>query len=259
MFMSENNDSKKLNDSSNDKSRKSEKKSRVKGELSDLAKILSGEMALREKEEKMKEMKEKAIKKQKSRTRKKIKKGELELDPVEYEKEITEDKSKDDKKVVQNIELYSWEAPIRTTALFDMRIFMGIVAVSLAFILYLSILGHYGLMAVIIALLFFVYVAGTTEPVEVEHSVTTKGIDSLGKLYEWYMLDEFFFSQKNGEYMMVVETKLRAPSSLIMLLDEEEMAALFVLLQDKLLYKDIRKQSRFHKMTYGEYIPLEEI
>jgi hypothetical protein len=34
---------------------------------------------------------------------------------------------------------------------------------------------------------------------------------------------------------------------------------IFVLLQDKLLYKDIRKQGKLEKLNFGEYIPLEKV
>ena len=59
--------------------------------------------------------------------------------------------------------------------------------------------------------------------------------------------------------MLIVETKLNLPSALIFLLDEKERSPLFVLLEEKVLYKDIRKQTKLDTLNTGEYIPLEKI
>jgi hypothetical protein len=134
-----------------------------------------------------------------------------------------------------------------------------IVALILLFILYLAILGHYFLMGVMIALVFFIYVAGATEPIKTTHLIMARGVESFDKLYEWFMLDCFYFTVKNGHHMLIIETKLRFPSKLILLLDEKERSPLFVLLQDKLLYKDLRNRNFIEKATFGEYVPLEKI
>jgi hypothetical protein len=227
---------------------KAPKKS-LSNELGDLAKILTGEMKLRMQEDEMEKVKKKAIERQKDIRRQKIVKGE--------EKIEKEDPTQ--KKVVQNIKLFEWEAPIRFKMPFDSRTYLLVVGACLVFIVFLAVLGNYGLMAAIIAMLFFVYAAGTIEPIKVKHMVTTRGIDSLGKLYEWFMLEDFWFSDKEGQNLLVVGTKLRVPGRLMMLVDKKDRAAIFVLLQDKLLYKEIRKQGRVEKMSLGEYIPMEKI
>jgi hypothetical protein len=228
---------------------KNPSKKGLSGELGDLAKILTGEMKLRMKEEKVEVLKKKAIERQKDIRREKIVTGE----------EVMEKDDPTEKKVVQNIKLYEWEAPIRFKMPFDARTYLITVGACLVFIVFLAVLGHYGLMASIVALLFFVYVAGTIEPVSVKHRITTRGIDTLGKLYEWFMLESFWFTRKDGQELLVVETKLRAPTRLMLLISEKDRSALFVLLQDKLLYREIKKQGRVEKMSFGEYIPLEKI
>jgi hypothetical protein len=153
-----------------------------------------------------------------------------------------------------------------------MKVFMAIVAASLVFIIYLAILGNYGLMGVLIALLFVIYAAGTTKPIEVKHRITARGIDTpitlnnegkeniaTSKLYEWYTLNEFAFYKKNDQILLVIETKLNIPSKLIMLVDEDQQEEIFMLLQDKLLYKDVRKQNQINILVEGQYVKLEEI
>ncbi|HRX44387.1 MAG TPA: hypothetical protein P5059_04030, partial [Candidatus Dojkabacteria bacterium] len=163
------------------------------------------------------------------------------------------------KKVIQNMKLFEWEAPDRYAFNFQTKTFWVLLALILMFILYLAILGQYFLMAAIVGLVFFVYVAGTNKPIQVKHKITSRGIDTGNKLYEWFMLENFWFSIKNGQYMLIVESKLRYPKALIMLLEGADKDAIFVLLQEKVLYKDIRKQSKLDVLTYGDYIPFEEI
>jgi hypothetical protein len=73
------------------------------------------------------------------------------------------------------------------------------------------------------------------------------------------MLDNFYFTKRKKQDFLIVNTKLRFPNTLIMLLDEEDRLPTFLLLQEYVLYKDVKKQSRLEKMNLGEYIPLEEV
>ena len=59
--------------------------------------------------------------------------------------------------------------------------------------------------------------------------------------------------------MLVVNTKLNYPKTLILLLGEDDKDPLFVLLQERLLYEEIKKWGRLDRLSYGEYIPLEEV
>lgn len=243
--MAKKNSNKKVN-----KTKVETNQSKLSKELSELTKILTGEMELREKEELLEEKKKEAKKKKRQKLVDSIEKGDT---------KIEEDDTNPKVEVVQNIKLFEWEAPIRVQLAFDMKTFLIIVAASLVFIVYLAILQQYYLMLAIIAILFVIYAAGTTQPEVVTHRITARGIDTFGQLFEWFMLDEFWFSKKNDEEILIVDTKLRYPSRLLLLIKPEDREAIFVLLQENLLYKDIRKQGRLEKSSYGEYIPLDEI
>lgn len=222
---------------------------KIKNEFSDILDILSGEMQLREREEKLQRMKEEAITRKKAERRRRVAEKEV----------VLEESDIPAKKITQNIKLFEWEAPDRYKFHFNNKTFWVILAFALLFVLFLAILEQYYLMAAIIALLFFIYVSGTNKPITVKHKITARGIDTAGRLFEWFVLDNFWFSIKNGQYFLIVETRLRYPKALILLLNQADKDAIFVLLQEKVLYKDIRKQSRIDILTYGNYIPFEEI
>lgn len=225
------------------------KEKKKKNDFENLMDIITGEKNLREKQEKIKKAKVNAILKEKDKRRKKIVQKEvvLEEDPVQ------------DTKVVQNIKLFEWSALDRYQFKFDNRSFLIIVVLSLLFALLLAILGNYLLMAAIMAMLFLLYVAGTTKPVKVKHRITARGIETGEKLYEWYMLDTFFFTKRDKNILLIVNTKLNFPKVLILLVGSKDKDAIFVLLQEKLLYEDIRKWGWLDRINYGEYISLEKV
>jgi hypothetical protein len=224
-------------------------KEKVGKEFEEIIDIISGETKLRERDKEIQKLKKKAIQNQKTERRRKIVEKEVKL----------EESDLPTPKVVQNIKLFEWEAPERYMFRFESKSFWIILAISLVFVLFLAILEQYYLMAALISLLFFVYVAGTNKPLKVKHKITARGIDTAGKVYEWFMLDNFWFSIKNGQYFLIIETKLKYPANLILLLAEADKDAIFILLQERVLYKDVRKQGKIELLTYGQYIPFEEI
>lgn len=221
-----------------------------KDQFAKIAEILTGEKNLREKEEKLQKEKKKAIEEEKDRRRAKIVKGEEVLEVEEVQK----------KEIVQNIKLFEWKAPERYEVQLNKKSFLIILLITLIFIVLLAILGKYYLIAAIISVLFVLYAASSTKPLTVTHKITARGIDTAGKLYEWYMLEDFYFSKKGNMYTLMVQTKLNFPKALVLLCNEKDKDPLFVILQKNLLYKDIRrKQSKIDIISYGEYIPLEKV
>ncbi len=186
------------------------KNSKFQNELEQLSQIISGEIGLRKREETLEKAKEEAAENQKNIRRKNIVSGKtkLEEDPI----------LEDEKPVVQNIKLFEWEAPDRYEFKLNQKPFLIIVILSLFFILLLAILRNYFLMGSVIALLFVIYVFGTTKPQIVKHKITARGLDTGGKLYEWFLLKNFYFTRKNGKLMLLVETSLRLPAMLMFLI-----------------------------------------
>jgi len=220
-----------------------------KNEIDKLLDIVSGEKALRERQENIKKAKIQAKKAQKQKRR-----DEIVNEEVKLEEDIVPKQ-----KVVQNIKLFEWTAPDRTPVKFEKKSFLIIIVMTLLFSLYLAIMKHYLLMVCIMSILFLLYVAGTTKPVKITHKITARGVDTGGKLYEWYMLKSFYFTKKEDQILLLVETKLNFPGVLTFLVSDKDKDPIFVLLQDKLLYKDIRKWNWLDKLSYGEYIPLEKV
>jgi len=177
------------------------------------------------------------------------------------EDQITSEEIADDvitSKIVQLKNLYTWESPMRIQIQFEKKSFIIVIALSLIFILYLTILGKYFLMLAVIAILFVIYVASVTPTTNVKHSITTRGIFSIDKLYEWFMLDEYWFSKKGETIFMIVKTKLRFPTSLIILVKESQIDDIFKTLVYRLPYRINNKYVLGEKLSFGEIISSEK-
>lgn len=160
------------------------------------------------------------------------------------------------KKPVQKKILYKWRAPIRHFRKMDMKKYWMVVAAVLAFYVLLALLGHYWLMVAIAAVMFVIYVLGTVPPAKTKHMITSIGVDTLEKEYRWDQLDLYWYSRKDNQYVLNIETNMDVPGRLIMLVSKEDVKRTNEILQNYLEYKTVKKQSKFSKLTEGEWVDI---
>lgn len=163
-----------------------------------------------------------------------------------------------EEKVIQREVLYKWEAPMRTYKTLDKKRFWTIAAAVLALFVVLAILGQFGLMAAIAAVMFLVYVLGTVPPEKVGHVITTLGVETMDKTYEWKDLKDYWFSEKDETKILNIDANLAFPSRLIMLVGDTDLEKINSILKEKLPYQDKRDQSSLSKVSEGEWINLLE-
>ena len=72
-----------------------------------------------------------------------------------------------------------------------------------------------------VALIFVAFVLATAEPEIIEHKITNMGIISAGRAFLWEDLDSFWFEKRGDDRVLIVQTYLRFPSRLIILLTSE--------------------------------------
>jgi hypothetical protein len=171
---------------------------------------------------------------------------------------IKDNSSIDKKKVIQRDILYKWESDMRTYKKLDKKKFWMVSAAVLVLFVVLAILGQFGLMAAVAAVMFLFYVLGTVPPEKVSHLITTLGVETMDKEYKWEKLQDYWFSKKDGAIVLNVDTSLTFPSRLIMITDKGGMDNIHGLLKDKLKYRDFRDQSSLSRVSEGEWINLLE-
>lgn len=157
---------------------------------------------------------------------------------------------------IQRKVLFSWSAPMRSFKKLDKKRYWTIAAAVLALFVVLAILGQFGLMAAIAAVMFLVYVLGTVPPEDIKHVITTLGVETVEKNYDWKDLRDYWFSVKDDVGILNIDTNVTFPSRLIMLINKGDQSKLHIILKEKLPYKDVRDQSSLSKISEGEWVNL---
>ncbi len=114
--------------------------------------------------------------------------------------------------------LLVWRAPARSFKPRNREYYTTIAAIIFLLAVILIFLQEWMLIGVIVSLGFLAYVLSSVQPQEVENIITTKGIIIEGKRYDWNILYRFWFSQKWGNEILNIETRLAFPRRLMLLL-----------------------------------------
>ncbi len=163
-------------------------------------------------------------------------------------------KSENEEEVKQRKVLYEWKSPMRHFKKMDKKKYFMILAIVLGFFVVLVLVKQYWLMAAISAVMFLLYAWGTVPPAELKHVITTEGIESAGTEVEWKNLKGYWFTRKDDQLILNVETDLRLPGRMIMLVSDDEMTRTHQILAPRIKYLDKRKQDKLSKTIDGVWI-----
>lgn len=136
--------------------------------------------------------------------------------------------------------IVSWKSPVRIFKARSRRYFTKIILYGLILILAAVAFGEFFLVGVIIALMFVAFVLATAEPEMIDHKITSMGIITGGRAFLWEDLDSFWLEKRGDDRVLVVETYLRFPSRLIILLPPE--------VSDRTLLDILEKHLHFHRV-----------
>ncbi len=170
-------------------------------------------------------------------------------------------------KLPKNIEpkinkvLYKWSAPDRIAYNKDTLKMMGLGSFLFLIALYLLWVGQPLLAITVVALFFLYYAVYSIPPIKVTHSIESVGIRSMGVLYPWDNLRQFWFAEREGNIVLYVDTTLALPARLFLIAnDKEEAAEILVYLAGFIPYKPlIKKQTWLDKNFNGRYIEPKEL
>lgn len=156
--------------------------------------------------------------------------------------------------------LYKWTAPTRLYFKRDKQWYWSMLLVFLIASVILLYMKEFVLILVILSVLFVLYVSSLIPPENTEHQITSLGIRTLGELYTWDMIKDFWISYKGGREILNIDTKVNSPTRLIMLFSSKDKAKIIELLKTKLVYLDAPKsQGWVSRTSEGVYIPLADV
>jgi hypothetical protein len=135
-------------------------------------------------------------------------------------------------------ESFSWKAPARPFKKRGVEFFTTVAVLAVLTGIILFTIEGFMPVLVIISLVFLIYVLTTVPPDEVEHKITDQGIFFAGRRIAWKNILRFWFTQRFGNDILVLETAM-IPSRVEMVINSQDKEKIAKLLEEKVLYEEV--------------------
>lgn len=130
--------------------------------------------------------------------------------------------------------IYAWKAPSRPFKKRNRKFFTSMVVIALLVSMILFFSGQFLPIAVVVSVVFLLYVLAVIPPEEVSYSVTNYGIKVEDGQYYWEEMGRFWFDKKNDSQILSVEI-VRFPGRLTFVINKNDKKPLSLLLSEVLL------------------------
>jgi len=161
--------------------------------------------------------------------------------------------------VVEN--LASWEAPSRPYRKKDRSYYTTIAILVILLCLIAFLAQEFLLIGVLFALTFVAYVLAFVPPNDITYKLSTQGIIIGDHFYFWHDLDSFWFKEKEGVQVLIIQTRLRFPGQLMLVLGFEDLEKVKKIVAKFLPYHEIPQSSVLDRWSDSlqKHFPLENI
>lgn len=157
--------------------------------------------------------------------------------------------------------IFSWEAPERVVTEHSRAWYLVVTFIFLGAILFATLIKEPLLIAALIALMILIFISTTIKPQIVKNEITTKGIRSGNKIWNWSIVEGFWLATRGKHTLLIMNLEEKqVPNRTILLLGAEDPKRLVSILVKYLPYiprKEIGEDI-INIFTLGEYIPLSE-
>lgn len=155
--------------------------------------------------------------------------------------------------------LLSWKSPSHPYKKRSKLFYQTVAAFTFLLVVIVFFLHEFLLIGVILSLAFVIYAIYSVPPVIIEHKITPLGFENVGKLYRWQELYAFWFEEKLGNSVLVIQTHLPILSQIRAVIDKESENKIKQIIGKYLLF--IEKPPKNFVDRLGEWIqksiPLE--
>ena len=158
--------------------------------------------------------------------------------------------------------LLSWEAPSRPFRKKDRSYYTTLAIIVILLVLILLLAKEFLLIATILSLAFVAYVLAFVPPHHIQYRISTQGITINEDFYFWHFLDAFWFKEKDGHKILIIQTRFRFPAQLMLvLLDKKEEEKVKKIVARFLPFVEVPYKSWMEKWSEGlqKNFPLENV
>lgn len=141
--------------------------------------------------------------------------------------------------------LIEWEAQSRPFKKKDRSYYttVAILVILLSLIAFLA--QEFLLIGVVLALSFVAYVLAFVPPQDIQYKISTQGITIGDHFYFWHELESFWFKVKEDQKVLFVQTHLRFPGQLMLVLGPSTLSGQT---DEEEIKKEVAKFLPFHEI-----------
>ncbi len=122
----------------------------------------------------------------------------------------------------EEVVLYEWEAHERVYKVRDKDFWITSVAILVIVSVIFFLLKEFFLIMALGSVLFLYYVLSTVPPEKIKNKITNRGIYFGELMYPWEQLVRFWFKKSLGTETMLLETNLRFPPQVSLVVEEKD-------------------------------------
>ena len=157
--------------------------------------------------------------------------------------------------------LITWEAPSRPFRKKDRSYYTTIAILVILLVLISFLFREFLLIGVLLALAFVTYVLAFVPPHSIQYRISTQGITVGEDFYFWHFLDAFWFKEKDGIKVLHIQTRLRFPAQLMLVLGSQNEEKVKKAVARFLPFVEVPYKSWMEKWSEGlqKHFPLENL
>lgn len=155
--------------------------------------------------------------------------------------------------------LLEWTAPSRPYKERTREFYTTVGSIAFLLGVILLLLKEFLLIGVIISFAFLSYVLASHKPDDSTHQLTTKGIRTDGRLYDWDTLTSFWVKRQWDQELLVCKTKSTLPGLLMLVINPKSREDVIKIIGERL--ELVKPTDTFVDRTsrwLGDKIPLEK-
>lgn len=155
--------------------------------------------------------------------------------------------------------LMEWRSPSHPYKKRSKLFYQTVAAFTFLFVVIVFFLHEFLLIGVILSIAFVVYAIYSVPPISVEHKITPIGFDNAGRLFRWPELAAFWFEEKWGVKVLIIQTHLPLFSQIRAIIEDDKEVNIKQILGKYLLYVDKPPKTFVDHITdwIQDNIPLE--
>ncbi len=156
--------------------------------------------------------------------------------------------------------LLSWEAASRPFRKKDRSYYTTLIILAILVVLIVFLwLQDLLLIGAILSFTFVTYVLAFVPPHNITYRISTQGITIGEDFYFWHFLDAFWFTKKEGSTILHIQTRLRFPAQLMLVLGEGEEEKVKKIVARFLPFVEVPYKSWLEKWSESlqKHFPLE--